>query len=225
MVRSIRRHLCIKGISMTTRTYALVMTVLSVIGLVAMLFAMSAIEKDRQAVAERKSAEFTAQQEILPVIGHVTDFQLQDQSGAMMKLADMDNKVWVVDFIFTSCPGVCPKMSRSMSTLQSDFADVDDVHFVSITVDPKRDSPEVLAAYAEKYDANHVRWHFLTGSEADIKKLSTEGFMIGFGDEMINHSSKFTLVDRKGNLRGFYTGTEPEEIDRLRADINTLRSM
>ena len=62
-------------------------------------------------------------------------------------------------------------------------------------------------------------------SEADIKKLSTEGFMIGFGDEIINHSSKFTVVDRKGNLRGFYTGTEPEEIDRLRADINTLRRL
>ena len=210
---------------MTTRTYALVMTVLSFIGLIAMLLAMSAIEQQRQARADQLSIEFTAEQDGLPIMGRVTDFQLQDQSGATMKLADMDDKVWVVDFIFTSCAGVCLKMSRSMSGLQRDFAGIEEVHFVSITVDPERDSPEVLATYAKKYEANHDQWHFLTGSIEDIKKLSIEGFLMGFGDEMINHSSRFILVDREGNLRGFYTGTEPEEVDRLRTDIETLRGM
>jgi protein SCO1/2 len=209
---------------MTTRTYALVMTTLSFIGLVTMLVAMSAMRQEREVNAEQILGEFVMEQDGLPILGNVTDFQLQDQSGAMMSLADMEGKVWVVDFIFTSCAGVCPKMSRSMATLQRDFEAMEDVHFVSITVDPERDSPEVLTTYAAKYEANHDQWHFLTGSKADIKKLSTEGFFIGFGDEMINHSSKFTLVDRQGNLRGFYTGTEPEEVDRLRTDIETLRA-
>ena len=208
---------------MSTRTYALVMTTLCFIGLVAMLIAMSAIEQESQVEAEQVFTMDTVPEEDgLPLYGNVTDFALQTQSGAMMKLADMKDKIWVVDFIFTSCAGVCPKMTRNMALLQTDFADMEDVHFVSITVDPERDSPEVLATYAKKYEANLERWHFLTGSEEDILTLSREGFMIGSGDEMIIHSPKFVLVDQDGVLRGFYTGDEPAEMDRLRVDIATL---
>jgi protein SCO1 len=207
---------------MTTRTYALIMTTLSIIGLVAMLVAMAALENDRKMRADQMSIEMQNPDEGLPKMGNVTDFELENQSGAMIKLANMKDKVWVVDFIFTSCAGICPIMSRNMSVLQKQFHDVDDVHFVSITVDPERDSPEVLEGYAKKYEANLQQWDFLTGTEEDIKKLSTEGFFIGSGDEMTNHSDKFVLVDREGNLRGFYTGTETEEVTRLAQDMQIL---
>ena len=207
---------------MTTRTYALIMTTLSIIGLVAMLVAMAALENDRKARADQMSIAMQNPDEGLPKMGNVTDFELENQSGSMVKLANMKDKVWVVDFIFTSCSGVCPTMSRNMSMLQKQFLEVDDVHFVSITVDPERDTPEVLEGYAAKYEAKLEQWDFLTGTEEDIKKLSTEGFFIGSGDEMINHSDKFVLVDREGILRGFYTGTEPDEVTRIAEDIQIL---
>ena len=83
----------------------------------------------------------------------------------------------------------------------------------------------MLEAYGKKHDANFDQWSFLTGTEDDIKTLSVEGFFIGSGDDMVNHSSKFVLVDRDGNLRGYYTGTDSEEVQRLTADIEILRGV
>jgi protein SCO1/2 len=159
----------------------------------------------------------------MPIYGEVVDFELTNQFGSPMNRADMDGSIWVVDFIFTSCPGVCPQMSLSMVTLQEYFKDVENVRFLSVSVDPDQDTPEVLEAYGKKHDANFDQWSFLTGTEDDIQTLSVDGFFIGSGDELINHSSKFVLVDREGNLRGYYTGTDSEEVQRLAADIEILR--
>lgn len=208
---------------MNSRTYALVMTTLSFVGLIVMLLAMSAIEHKRNTRAAQMAAGPYSDQERLPVLKQVIDFALTNQAGEEISRADMAGKIWVANFIFTSCPTICPNMTRGMASLQADFAVAEDVHFVSITVDPKRDTPEVLTDYAKQYDANLDRWDFLTGTKEAIQTLSVEGFMIGSGDEMINHSPKFALVDRNGNLRGYYTGTEIEELNRLRFDIEYLR--
>lgn len=210
---------------MTTRTYAFVMTVLTCIGLVAMLVAMSALENEKERIAEQSDVELVPLEDGMPIYGEVTEFELTNQFGNLMNRADMDDSIWVVDFIFTSCAGVCPQMSKSMGILQESFKGVEDVRFLSVSVDPERDSPEVLEAYGKKHDANFDQWSFLTGTEDDIKTLSVEGFFIGSGDDMVNHSSKFVLVDRDGNLRGYYTGTDSEEVQRLTADIEILRGV
>jgi protein SCO1/2 len=199
------------------------MTGLSFIGLVAMLVAMSAIEKQRSKQSQQVSAEMTTN-DGLDVYGHVIDFELENQDGLSVTLEAMHGKIWVADFIFTSCAGICPIMSKNMHVLQEAFKEAPDVQLVSISVDPTTDTQEELTRYAERFEANPNQWQFLRGETEDILKLAREGMLIGSGDEPVNHSPKFVLVDRKGNLRGFYTGTEVDEIERLVGDIQTLLS-
>lgn len=199
------------------------MTGLSFIGLVAMLVAMSAIENKRSKQSQHVSAEMMTQ-DGLDVYGHVTDFELENQDGLSVTLEAMQGKIWIADFIFTSCAGICPTMSKNMHTIQEAFKDVPEVQLVSISVDPTTDTQEELTRYAERFEANTDQWQFLRGETEDILKLAREGMLIGSGDEPVNHSPKFVLVDRQGNLRGFYTGTETEEIDELVGDIHTLLS-
>lgn len=208
---------------MTTRTYATVMTSLSFIGLVAILVAMSMVENQRATSAQQVSAQ-SLNDDGLDVYGHVTDFAMENQAGNTVTLEAMQGKIWVADFIFTSCPGICPAMSKNMSVLQQAFVDVPDVQLVSISVDPETDTSEVLAKYGERFDANPEQWQFLRGDADAVLELAREGMLIGSGDEPINHSSKFVLVDGNGDLRGFYTGTESEDISQLIADIHTLLS-
>ncbi|MFP6583034.1 MAG: SCO family protein [Candidatus Hydrogenedentota bacterium] len=208
---------------MTTRTYATVMTGLSFIGLVAILVAMSLVENQRATSAQQVSAQ-SLNGDGLDVYGHVTDFAMENQSGNAVTLEAMQGKIWVADFIFTSCTGICPIMSKNMGILQEAFVDVPDVQLVSISVDPDTDTHEVLTKYGERFDANPEQWQFLRGDMDAVLELAREGMFIGSGDEPVNHSSKFVLVDGNGDLRGFYTGTESEEITRLVGDINTLLS-
>lgn len=188
-----------------------------------MLVAMSAIENARAERDKRVMAESLNNQG-LDVYGHVTDFALENQDGAKVTLDAMRGKIWVANFIFTSCAGICPTMSKNMYSVQESFADFPDVHLVSITVDPTTDTREELTRYAERFEANTDQWQFLRGEKEDILKLAREGMLIGSGDEPVNHSPRFVLVDREGNLRGFYIGTEPEEIDELIGDIQELLS-
>jgi protein SCO1 len=206
---------------MTTRTYAIIMTSLSFIGIVTVLVAMSLIESQRAYKAQQASAQ-TIGTDGLDVYGHVTDFALENQDGVSVTLEAMKGKVWVADFIFTSCAGICPVMSKNMAALQDAFTEFPDVQLVSISVDPETDTQEELRKYGERFGSNPEQWSFLRGETEDILALAREGMLIGSGDEPVNHSSKFILIDAGGNLRGFYTGTETEDINRLIGDIHTL---
>lgn len=124
--------------------------------------------------------------------------------------------------MFTSCAGTCPVLTKNMAELQESFADRGELHFVSVTVDPETDTPEVLERYASKYSADTSRWHFLTGSLEDIHELAVKGFKVGSVDEPIFHSNRFILVDEDGSIRGYYTGTENLEMLRLRGDIDSV---
>lgn len=158
----------------------------------------------------------------LPKLYPVPEFTLTDSSGEDFGLRDLKGHVWIADFIFTSCAGICPIMSTHMAELQQIFADDPRVHFVSISVDPETDTPEKLAEYAARFNGDTARWHLLTGEVEPIHTLATEGFKLGSLDNPINHSDRFVLVDKSGSIRGYYAGTEGENLFALAGDVAML---
>lgn len=160
--------------------------------------------------------------ENLPVYGQVNDFRLLDTQGREFRLKDLRGKVWVVDFIFTTCGGICPMMTKNMAALYRSFLPIDSVEMVSISVNPENDTPAVLAAFARKYHADSTKWHFLTGVREEITRLAVESFKVGSLEEPIFHSDRFVLVDRQGRVRGYYDGTQPKSINTLFKNIAAL---
>jgi cytochrome oxidase Cu insertion factor (SCO1/SenC/PrrC family) len=158
--------------------------------------------------------------------GTVPSFQLVNQNGQAFGSAQLAGKIWIADFIYTTCPGPCPMISSRMSELQKPLEKTD-VHLVSFSVDPEKDTPEVLRGYAEKLQAEPVRWDFLTGPKSTIYKLSHDGFKLAVSDgsdaEGIPvHSTRMVLVDRHGQIRGYYDAAEADAMTKLVADTNHL---
>jgi protein SCO1/2 len=151
------------------------------------------------------------------------EFALVDQSGAPISRQSLLGKVWVADFIFTNCAGPCPKMTAMMSELQTRVARPD-LKLVSFTVDPERDTPEVLKMYGDRFGADHSRWHFLTGTAEEMSDVA-RGMSIAAvknDDSSISHGTYFILVDRGGRVRGYYRQSDPTELDRLAADAAAI---
>lgn len=158
--------------------------------------------------------------------GTVPNFVLTNQDGQPFGSAQLAGKIWIADFIFTSCPGPCPMISSRMSELQKPLQK-SDVHLVSFTVDPDTDTPEVLRGYAEKLKAQSGRWDFLTGAKASIYNLSQHGFNLGVSDGSEEtgvpvHSTRIVLVDRHGAIRGYYDALAPDAITKVLADTSHL---
>jgi len=158
--------------------------------------------------------------------GTVPNFQLQNQDGQPFGSAQLVGKIWIADFIFTSCPGPCPMISSRMSELQKPLEKTD-VHLVSFSVDPEKDTPEVLRGYAEKLQAQPNRWDFLTGPKSAIYDLSKNGFKLAASDGKDEtgipvHSTRMILVDRHGEIRGYYDATEADAVTKVLADSNHL---
>jgi cytochrome oxidase Cu insertion factor (SCO1/SenC/PrrC family) len=158
--------------------------------------------------------------------GVLPSFELVNQDAQPFGSAQLAGKIWIADFIFTSCPGPCPIISSRMSELQKPLAKTD-IHLVSFTVDPEKDTPEVLRGYAEKLHAQPKRWDFLTGSRAAIYALTRDGFKLAVSDGsdeagMPVHSTRVVLVDRRGAIRGYYDALAPDAVTKLLADANHL---
>jgi protein SCO1 len=165
-------------------------------------------------------------QRTVSTYGTVPSFQLINQSGQPFGSAQLAGKIWIADFIYTTCPGPCPMISSRMSELQKPLEETD-VHLVSFSVDPEKDTPQVLGAYAEKLQADPKRWDFLTGPKSSIYKLSHDGFKLAVSDGSDEqgipvHSTRMVLVDRRGEIRGYYDATEPDAVTKLLADTNHL---
>ena len=158
----------------------------------------------------------------LPISGSVPDFEFTDSNGETITREDMEGKVWVADFIFTTCTMACPIMTGNMNLIHKSFKDDNNVRIISISVYPEYDTPEVLKEYASRYNANTDRWHFLTGPEESVKNIIKTGFKIGDYEDIIFHSEKFALVDVSGNIRGYYSGMETEDMSKLKKDIKRL---
>jgi len=161
----------------------------------------------------------------LPKDGLVPRFQLIDQNGAPFGSPQLRGKIWIADFVYSTCPGPCPMISSRMAELQKPLRD-SDVKLVSFSVDPRHDTPAVLRNYAAKLDAQPGRWYFLTGDKATIYRLSRDGFKLaaeeGEAADPI-HSTRMVLVDRSGTIRGYYDATDADAITRLLADTAHLQ--
>jgi protein SCO1/2 len=156
----------------------------------------------------------------------VPDFSLTDQTDRTVSFQELKGRVWVADFIFTTCGGTCPAMTQEMRKLQDTLPPA--VRLVSFTVDPEHDTSKVLAAYAAQHGASRDRWLFLTGDKQAMYDICVKGFKLALETdgttpgEPITHSSRFVLVDRQGQIRGYYSGTEDDDLKRLAADVKRL---
>lgn len=159
------------------------------------------------------------------------DFSLIERSGKRFQLSDLRQKIWIVNFFYSTCTDTCPLQSAEMVKLQSDLTDWTDVKLVSISVDPERDTPHVLSQYADRFKADPDRWLFLTGDKEAIYRLAQEGFRLsvalasesgGQDGNTFIHSPRFVLVDREGRIRGYYDSRDPEALLRLRRELKTL---
>ncbi len=161
----------------------------------------------------------------LAVLGTAPSFSLTDQEGRTVTDAALRGNVLVLDFFFTSCRTVCPVQTSRMAQVQQRLDESSGVHLISFSVDPETDTPDVLKAYAGRYGADPTRWSFLTGTPEAMDKVVAGYWQIveriprpdGAGFD-IAHSERFVLVDRAGNIRGFYK-TDEGGLDHLMKDL------
>ncbi len=172
---------------------------------------------------------FRAKVTPLPMLAVVPEFSFTERSGEPFGLQQLRGHIWLADFIFTNCAGTCPIMTTQMTELQSAFAEEElEVRLVSFTVDPERDTHEVLRRFAEGYGAARDRWFFITGPGEQMQKLAKEGFMLAAAtggadaEEAIIHSNRFVLVDRAGRIRKYYDGTEAGIAKQILQDVKAL---
>ncbi len=170
----------------------------------------------------------------------VPAFEFTDQHNKLVNNGNFEDKVYVVEFFFTSCPTICPRMNENMVKIQNEFYGNPSFAIASVSIDPEKDSPEVLKAYAEAKGATLKNWYFLTGDKNDVYAFSNDGFRLYAGENKdveggFEHSGLFALVDKEGYIRSrtviigenenpikFYNGLDEKEIQWLKEDIKLL---
>jgi len=158
----------------------------------------------------------------LPILGSVPSFEGVNQDGTPFGLQSLQGKISVVDFMFTNCPGICPVMSGNLAKLYNSFSSESRLQFVSISVDPDRDTLAALQDYARGFGVNDSRWQFLWMPQADVVNLSENGFKLTAQNLPSGHSNRFVLVDQQGRIRGYYDGTDDNDVAKLTLDIPKL---
>ncbi len=148
---------------------------------------------------------------------------MTDSESHSFDSRELAGKVWIVDFIYTNCPGPCPRMTSQMHKVEQQVKADSDVRLVSISVDPQRDSPPVLNDFAHRFGGPTEHWFFLTGSPQTVHLLAYNTFHIGDLISKMDHSTKFMLVDKHGNIRGYYSSFEEDGIPAMLKDLTTLR--
>lgn len=158
---------------------------------------------------------------------YIPEFSFVNQEGKNIGRSEMNGKLTIVDFFFTSCPSICPVMSKEMERVNDIFRDEPNVQIMSISIDPEFDTPAVLQEYANKHHAIPGKWHFLSGTKDDTYRLARCGFVLpaldgnGIPDDFV-HSDKFILIDELGRIRGYYSGTNREDVDLLILETKVL---
>lgn len=153
----------------------------------------------------------------------VGSFVFLERAGKPLSNEDLKGKVWVGALIFTNCTGICMPMCVEMARLQDEFKDEPDFRIVATTVDPDRDTAEVLDKFGKSYGADPDRWYFLTGKKEDIRTFAVKGLRIPWNDEEeVAHSPDFVLVDREGKIRDYFRQLEPDQMKRMREAIRDV---
>ncbi len=170
----------------------------------------------------------------------VPPFEFTNQDGKLISNKDFENKVFVIEFFFTTCPTICPKMNANMVKIQNEFYGNPEFGIASFTIDPDHDSPEVLKAYAAEKGATLKNWHFMTGDKDKIYTLSNDGFRLYVGENEnveggFEHSGLFALIDKEGYIRSrivkngdnenpikYYDGLDSKQVQWIKEDITLL---
>lgn len=168
----------------------------------------------------------------IPVLNQLPEFSLVDQNEQTFDRASMEGRLSVSAFVFTHCRSSCPRITAHMKGLQSRLSDVPSVQFVSVSVDPRNDTPEVIKAYMTKNELDESNWRFVTGEEEVIRHVVVDGFRVGLGDEdskapgaeEIMHSNSFVLVDQEAQVRGYYRANN-DGIGDLERDLRVLTAV
>ncbi len=158
----------------------------------------------------------------------IPDFEFLDQEGRVFTNKDLDGKIYIADFFFTSCAGICPIMTKNMFKIQQEFINDTLINIISHTVHPEKDSVAVLNEYAMLNNIDSKKWHLLTGDKKELYDIARKGyFAVSKVDKNIQdafiHTENFILVDNHRQIRGVYNGTLPYEIIRLIEDIYLLK--
>lgn len=158
----------------------------------------------------------------------ISDFSLTNQNGETVTQNKFDNKIYVADFFFTTCQSICPIMTKNMKEIQDKLIKDSEVLLLSHTVFPEIDSVEVLKKYAIENDVIDSKWDLVTGDKKQIYDLARKSYLAAkdnsFGEYEMIHTENFVLIDKKKQIRGFYDGTNKEEIDKLYEDIKILKN-
>jgi protein SCO1 len=164
--------------------------------------------------------------------GHkVGVFSFTNQDGKVVTNKDVENKIKVIEYFFTTCQGICPKMNENMSKVYMAFRNTDDVVILSHTVDPEIDTVAQLKRYANKFEADSKHWHFLTGDKKELYDMAFEDYLINVADSgqgevtpQFIHTQKFLIVDKYDRIRSrSYDGTKEEEVQQMIKDIEVIR--
>ena len=157
----------------------------------------------------------------------ISDFSLTNQNGEIVTQKKYDNKIYVADFFFTTCQSICPVMTKNMKDLQYKLIEDSEILLLSHTVFPEIDSVEVLKKYAIDNSVIDSKWDLVTGDKKEIYDLARKSYLAAkdndFSEYDIIHTENFVLIDKKKQIRGFYDGTDKEEINRLINDIKILK--
>ena len=164
----------------------------------------------------------------LPVLTYVQNFSFTDQNGKTLALKNLEGRVYVTEYFFTTCKGICPKMNYNMKTIYEKYKSDPDFAIVSHTCMPEVDSVSLMKAYAQKMGAG-PNWYFVTGSKDSLYKMARESYLLdneknnsmNIKDQFI-HTQFFALVDKEGRVRGVYDGLKNDELDKLSRDIKDL---
>ncbi len=224
------------------------------VGLVALIFLVSSfigfkMIADNEAKKEKAKEEIEAKPDVYtpaslvdkslvdPSLLHsttehfISDFTFLDQNRQEVNQSITEGKIYVADYFFTTCGGICPAMTKQMERVQAAFKDNDDVVILSHTVWPERDSVSVMKAYAEEHGAIDGKWYFLTGDKDELYSLARKSYFVlkpaavkgkGDGESDFIHTNQFVLVDKNKRIRGYYKGTEFAEVSRLIKDMEYL---
>jgi protein SCO1/2 len=164
--------------------------------------------------------------------GHkVSPFSFTNQDGKTFTEKELDGKIYVVEYFFTTCEGICPKMNDNMALVYNAFRGQSDVAFLSHTVDPETDTVEQLKRYSLKFDIDPTQWNFVTGSKQDLYSMAINSYLVTVVEDTTQkdilpdfiHSEKFVLIDKEKHIRGVYDGTNSDDIKKIIVDINELK--
>lgn len=200
---------------------------LALVATIVVVFGISMMKRRGDAPSDRTPAAIASTNTAVPTDDsgeprRITDFALVDTNGEPFTLANLTGQIWIADFFFKNCRGMCPMVLTRLADLQRAIPEDANVKIVAITVDPTNDSPQALSETAKTYGAKDGRWLFLTGDQHEIIRLANEGFLLPLSEDPSTHSFKLSLVDRTGRIVGYFDGTDEQQVTRLKKKIREL---